>query len=410
MPSSRKAPVYFASKARPAQRPAASQAVRRPSRSASARKHSAQVQAATRGASGSATTLSTLKRPVVASSSTAPPGSEGTKRRARRATPARVTAAKSQGTSRISTGGRRPLLARAARAPRPGARGGRNTTVQDVARRRRSTPPAGTSSKSEATSRRNSWRTTRTRSHDQLRAHSGSPGSAAKMLQRAATDAASGVACAASAVPAAPLLHCGCRSRTRNAINSALDPYGLPEGDHFCVLDRDHLFLGDTVKPVIAALAFLGAIACATSGSGVDPRLEYTYNSSVNGVIVVPDATAGSTVCNNLAVVATVGDQQVGRTSLAPEQEPLLLPDRQPALRQGGDGEGAARRGPQVCGRVADGLRLGRSGPAQARALAGQAPGLPRPVRRDPELVAEGVQDGAWRCHAPSARDRWARV
>ena len=70
------------------------------------------------------------------------------------------------------------------------------------------------------------------------------------------------------------------------------------------------------MKPVIAALAFLGAVACATSGSGVDPRLEYTYNSSVTGVIVVPDATAGSDVCNNLAVVATVGDQKVGRSSL----------------------------------------------------------------------------------------------
>jgi hypothetical protein len=70
------------------------------------------------------------------------------------------------------------------------------------------------------------------------------------------------------------------------------------------------------VKPVIAALAFLGAVACATSASGVDPRLEYTYNSSVTGVIVVPEATAGSAVCNNLAVVATVGDQQVGRSSI----------------------------------------------------------------------------------------------
>lgn len=70
------------------------------------------------------------------------------------------------------------------------------------------------------------------------------------------------------------------------------------------------------MKPVIAALAFLGAAACATSGSGVDPRLEYTYNSSVNGVIVVPDAAAGSAVCNNLAVVATVGDTQVGRSAI----------------------------------------------------------------------------------------------
>ena len=70
------------------------------------------------------------------------------------------------------------------------------------------------------------------------------------------------------------------------------------------------------MKPVIAALAFLGAVACATSGSGVDPRLEYTYNSSVTGVIVVPEATASSDVCNNLSVVATVGDTQVGRTAI----------------------------------------------------------------------------------------------
>ena len=70
------------------------------------------------------------------------------------------------------------------------------------------------------------------------------------------------------------------------------------------------------MKPVIAALAFLGTIACATSGSGVDPRLEYTYNSSVTGVIVVPDASASSDVCRNLSVVATVGDTQVGRTAI----------------------------------------------------------------------------------------------
>jgi hypothetical protein len=70
------------------------------------------------------------------------------------------------------------------------------------------------------------------------------------------------------------------------------------------------------VKPVIAALAFLGAAACATTGSGVDSRLEYTYNSSVTGVIVVPEATAGSDVCNAIGVVAKVGDQSVGRTSI----------------------------------------------------------------------------------------------
>jgi len=74
------------------------------------------------------------------------------------------------------------------------------------------------------------------------------------------------------------------------------------------------------VKPVIAALAFLGAVACATSGSGVDPRLEYTYNSSVTGVIVVPDASASSEVCNNLSVVATVGDTQVGRSAIRPSK------------------------------------------------------------------------------------------
>ncbi|HET9155147.1 MAG TPA: hypothetical protein VFN91_00690 [Myxococcaceae bacterium] len=70
------------------------------------------------------------------------------------------------------------------------------------------------------------------------------------------------------------------------------------------------------MKPVIAALAFLGTVACATSGSGVDPRLEYTYNSSVTGVIVVPDASASSEVCNNLSAVATVGDTQLGRSAI----------------------------------------------------------------------------------------------
>ena len=74
------------------------------------------------------------------------------------------------------------------------------------------------------------------------------------------------------------------------------------------------------MKPVIAALAFLGAVACATSGSGVDSRLEYTYNSSVTGVIVGPDAAAGSNVCGNLAVVATVGDTQVGRSAIRPSK------------------------------------------------------------------------------------------
>ena len=74
------------------------------------------------------------------------------------------------------------------------------------------------------------------------------------------------------------------------------------------------------MKPVIAALAFLGTIACATSGSGIDPRLEYSYNSSVTGVIVVPDANASNDVCSNLAVVATVGDTQVGRSAIRPSK------------------------------------------------------------------------------------------
>ena len=74
------------------------------------------------------------------------------------------------------------------------------------------------------------------------------------------------------------------------------------------------------MKPVIAALAFLGAVACATSGSGVDSRLEYTYNSSVTGVIVVPEASADSNLCSNLAVVATVGDTQVGRSAIRPSK------------------------------------------------------------------------------------------
>ena len=134
-------------------------------------------------------------------------------------------------------------------------------------------------------------------------------------------------------------------------------PVPAPGGDHSSGLVRVHFFLGDIVKPVIAALAFLGAIACATSGSGVDPRLEYTYNSSVTGVIVVPEATAGSDVCNNLAVVASVGDTAGRPLGHPPEQGPLLVPDRQPALRQGSDGQGAARLRPQVPGWLADGLR-----------------------------------------------------
>lgn len=68
------------------------------------------------------------------------------------------------------------------------------------------------------------------------------------------------------------------------------------------------------MKTCIAALVFLGAAACATTG--VDSRLEYTYNSTVNGVIVVPDATASDDVCKNINVVAVVDDQHIGRTSL----------------------------------------------------------------------------------------------
>ena len=71
------------------------------------------------------------------------------------------------------------------------------------------------------------------------------------------------------------------------------------------------------MKTCIAALVFLGAAACATTGS-VDPRLEYTYNSSVTGVVVVPEATASDDVCKSLNVYATVDDssQPIGRTSL----------------------------------------------------------------------------------------------
>ena len=53
---------------------------------------------------------------------------------------------------------------------------------------------------------------------------------AAMRLQGVERKAASGAACAASAVLAATLPDCGCRSRFRNAINSTLEPYGLPEG------------------------------------------------------------------------------------------------------------------------------------------------------------------------------------
>jgi len=72
------------------------------------------------------------------------------------------------------------------------------------------------------------------------------------------------------------------------------------------------------VKPVIAALAILGAVACASSG--VDRRLEYSYNSSVTGVIVMPEATSGSNACSNIAVVATVDNQEIGRSAIRPSK------------------------------------------------------------------------------------------
>src|SRR5262249_57697543 len=71
-------------------------------------------------------------------------------------------------------------------------------------------------------------------------------------------------------------------------------------------LNRDQRFTRrDPVKTCIAALVFLGAAACATTGS-VDPRLEYTYNSSVTGVVVVPQATASDDVSNSLNLSATL--------------------------------------------------------------------------------------------------------
>jgi hypothetical protein len=72
------------------------------------------------------------------------------------------------------------------------------------------------------------------------------------------------------------------------------------------------------VKTCIAALVFLGAAACATTG--VDPRLTYTYNSSVTGVIVVPEATASEDVCKNLNVYAVVDGQTIGRSAVRPSK------------------------------------------------------------------------------------------
>jgi hypothetical protein len=72
------------------------------------------------------------------------------------------------------------------------------------------------------------------------------------------------------------------------------------------------------VKPLTAALALLGA-ACATTGT-VDPRLEFTYNSSMTGVIVVPDASTD--VCRNVNVYATVAEsnQTIGHPSVRPSK------------------------------------------------------------------------------------------
>ena len=72
------------------------------------------------------------------------------------------------------------------------------------------------------------------------------------------------------------------------------------------------------MKTCIAALVFLGAAACATTG--VDPRLTYTYNSSVTGVIVAPDATASEDFCKSLNVYATVDGQTIGRSAVRPSK------------------------------------------------------------------------------------------
>jgi hypothetical protein len=79
------------------------------------------------------------------------------------------------------------------------------------------------------------------------------------------------------------------------------------------VLLRRHL-----VTRLIASLALLGGMACATTGSGIDSRLEHTFNGSVTGVIVVPEATASADVCKNLNVYATLTDAQqtIGHTSV----------------------------------------------------------------------------------------------
>jgi hypothetical protein len=91
------------------------------------------------------------------------------------------------------------------------------------------------------------------------------------------------------------------------------------------------------VKRLIASLAFLGSIACATTGSGIDPRLEHTFSSSITGVIVVPEASAGADVCKNLNVYATLTDAQqtIGHTSVRPSRNRCSYQiDNLPADRQ----------------------------------------------------------------------------
>jgi hypothetical protein len=91
------------------------------------------------------------------------------------------------------------------------------------------------------------------------------------------------------------------------------------------------------VKRLIASLAFLGSIACATTGSGIDSRLEYSYNSSIAGVIVVPEAAAGTDICKNLNVYAQLTDAQqtIGHSSVRPSRNRCSYQiDNLPADRQ----------------------------------------------------------------------------
>jgi hypothetical protein len=92
-----------------------------------------------------------------------------------------------------------------------------------------------------------------------------------------------------------------------------------------------------TVKRILASLALLGGMACATTGSGIDSRLEHTFNSSITGVIVVPDAAAGSDVCKNLNVYAELTDAQqaIGHSSVRPSRNRCSYQiDNLPADRQ----------------------------------------------------------------------------